>query len=478
MLRSLNRWLEVNRWVGDAIIAGLLLVLTVLGYVASGQRVEMLFSVALVVPLFARRSLPRTVSVVVALLCVWQLTVVFGPVLGDVVVVVVVHAAAAHVRTRWWGIATWAAAVCGAGAAAVLWFGADVPGFAAIGFAAGFGAVSAAYLLGARQRDQREHVEEQLAALEERNRLLAVERDQRAEMAAARERTIIARELHDIVAHSLTVIVVQADGAAAAVRAAPDRADIAPVVLDTIAATSREALAEMRRLVGVLRSGAAPAAADPGAAAARSSAPGNPPEAYAPSPGIPELPGLIEQVAGTGVDVTLAVSGHQRPLPPALGLTVYRVTQEGLTNVLRHGGPAASAHVEVRFAPAHLELVVTDDGRGAAAAPAVDGGGGHGLVGMRERVRVHGGTLVAGPRQGGGFRVAATLPLPPDRSDSPAVDARSAAGARGGSAAGADASAGSSADGPSSTVDLSVGEGGHGAAARSGVTAATVDGTR
>ncbi len=260
MLRTLNRWLEVNRWVGDGIIAGVLLVLTVIGYFASGQRAELVVSAILILPLFARRSLPRTVSVVVALLCLWQLTVVAGPILGDVAVVIVVHAATAHVRARWWGITTWAAAVCGAGVGAVLWFGADAPGLATVGFAAGFGAVSAAYLLGARQRDQREHVEEQLAALEERNRLLAVERDQRAEMAAARERTTIARELHDIVAHSLTVIVVQADGAAAAVRAAPDRADIAPMVLDTIAATSREALAEMRRLVGVLRSGAAPVA--------------------------------------------------------------------------------------------------------------------------------------------------------------------------------------------------------------------------
>ena len=214
----------------------------------------------LILPLFARRALPRSVTVVVALLCAWQLTVVSGPILGDVAVVVVVHAAAAHVRARWWGITTWAVAVCGAGLGAVVWFGADAPGLAMVGFAAGFGAVSAAYLLGARQLDRREHVEEQLAALEERNRLLAVERDQRAEMAAARERTTIARELHDIVAHSLTVIVVQADGAAAAVRAAPDRADIAPLVLDTIAATSREALAEMRRLVGVLRSGASPGA--------------------------------------------------------------------------------------------------------------------------------------------------------------------------------------------------------------------------
>jgi signal transduction histidine kinase len=440
MLRTLNRWLEVNRWVGDAIIAGVLLVVILIGYFTSGQRAELVVSAILILPLFARRALPRTVTVVIALLCVWQLTVVSGPILGDVAVVIVVHAAAAHVRERWWGIATWAAAVCGAGLGAVLWFGADAPGLAMVGFAAGFGAVSAAYLLGARQRDQREHVEEQLAALEERNRLLAVERDQRAEMAAARERTTIARELHDIVAHSLTVIVVQADGAAAAVRAAPNRADIAPMVLDTIADTSREALAEMRRLVGVLRSGAAPDASavsssrsgpgsgtGPGSGSGSGPVPavGDPPVVYAPSPGVPDLAALVEQVTGTGLAVTLTVSGRRRPLPPALGLTVYRIVQEGLTNVLRHGGPAASAWVELRFDTTHLELTVTDDGRGAAASPGVfgdEGAGGHGLVGMRERVRVHGGTIVAGPRQGGGFGVSATLPLPQ-------VAAGSAAGA-------------------------------------------------
>ncbi len=111
--------------------------------------------------------------------------------------------------------------------------------------------------------------------------------------------------------------------------------------------------------------------------------------------------------------MTLTVSGPQRPLPPALGLTVYRVVQEGLTNVLRHGGPAACARVELIFTATHLRITVIDTGRGAAAPPADPDGGGHGLLGMRERVRVHDGALRAGPRQGGGFEVSVELPLPP-----------------------------------------------------------------
>ena len=422
MLRSLNRWLEANRWIGDAVIATALLATMPLAYQGS-TRGELLFSALLILPLYARRSLPRTVTVTVAALCLLQLFLLPRPVLGDVAALFVVHAATAHVQHRGWGIGAWAAAVTGAAAAAVLWFGAADPSNAVVAFASGFGAVSAAYLLGARQRDRREHVDEQLTALQERNRLLAIERDQRAEMAATQERTTIARELHDIVAHSLTVIVVQADGAAAAVRAAPDRADIAPMVLDTIAATSREALAEMRRLVGVLRSGAAPrpssgtgvgtAPVQQTPAAAASAARGDAQVAYAPSPGVEELAALVEQVAGTGLPVTLTVSGPKRPLPAALGLTVYRVVQESLTNVLRHGGPAACAGVELLFTPTHLLLKVIDTGRGAAAVTADPDGGGHGLLGMRERVRVHDGVLQAGPRQSGGFEVWVELPLPP-----------------------------------------------------------------
>ncbi len=138
-------------------------------------------------------------------------------------------------------------------------------------------------------------------------------------------------------------------------------------------------------------------------------------------------------MSGTGLDVTLTVSGPQRPLPPALGLTVYRIVQEGLTNVLRHGGPAASARVDLHFAAGHLQLTVTDNGRGAAASPGPfgdDGARGHGLVGMRERVRVHGGTLATGPRQSGGFQVAVTLPLPPALDGPTAVGAGTAADTR------------------------------------------------
>jgi len=238
MLRGINRWLEANRWAGDAAIVSGLLLASLLAH-SSSDRVGLVMSAALILPLYARRSAPRSVLVAVTLLCVLQLLVLPVPVFGDVAAPLAVHAVSAHVRDRRWGIGALAAGLVGALLGAVQWAGGRVgqEQFVLL-FGAAAASVAAAYLLGARQRDQRERVQEQFATLQERNRLLAVERDQRAEVVAAAERARIARELHDIVAHSLSVIVVQASGAAAAVTAAPNSAaELAPRVLDTIADT-------------------------------------------------------------------------------------------------------------------------------------------------------------------------------------------------------------------------------------------------
>jgi len=402
MLRSVNRWLEANRWAGDAVIATGLLLIAVLAYGPTQNSRALLISVLLILPLYARRSRPRSVLVSVTLLCLLQLAVLDEPVFGDIAAPLVVHAVTAQVQDRRWGVGALITGLVGAVIGAWQWQSRLVYGSEQFLLLAGAGvaAVITAYLLGARQRDQRERTQEQFAALQERNRLLAVERDQRTEMTAAAERARIARELHDIVAHSLSVIVVQADGGAAAITAAPDSAaELGPRVLGTISATSREALAEMRRIVAVLRSGNA----DHGNADHGAEDP-----AYAPAPGTTDLPALVAQVSAVGVPVSLDTIGPARALPSTTDLTVYRVVQESLTNVIKHAGPAASVRVTVAYADRQVQVSVLDDGRGSAGP---GDGEGHGLIGMRERVLLQGGSLRVGPLAGGGFAVQATLPV-------------------------------------------------------------------
>jgi signal transduction histidine kinase len=214
--------------------------------------------------------------------------------------------------------------------------------------------------------------------------MLAAERDQQATLAAAAERARIARELHDVVAHSLSVVIAQADGGRYAAEQDPRAATAA---LHTIARTAREAQAEMRRALGIL-----------------SERPGAP---MHPQPGIGELASLVARTREAGLAVELTEEGRPRDLTPAAGVTVYRVVQEALTNVLKHAGPEATAYVTLGWEPDRVTLVVRDDGSGAAAR---DDGRGRGLVGMRERVEPRGGTLLAGPHPDGGFEVRAAIP--------------------------------------------------------------------
>jgi signal transduction histidine kinase len=180
------------------------------------------------------------------------------------------------------------------------------------------------------------------------------------------------------------MVVVQAEAGAAA-GGPPERLEEA---FDAIADTGRTALAELRRLLGVLRS--------PGEAASRQ-----------PQPGVAQLEPLVESVRRAGLPVEVRVEGNGRPLPPGVDLSAYRIVQEALTNVVRHAGPA-TARVHIRYAPAAVDIEVTDDGRGGRAPGRGDG---HGIVGMRERAALYGGSLEAGPLPGGGFRVTASLPV-------------------------------------------------------------------
>jgi signal transduction histidine kinase len=232
-------------------------------------------------------------------------------------------------------------------------------------------------------------------AVEQRVRLLETERDQQARIAVAEERTRIARELHDVVAHAVSVIVVQADGATYAIR---DNPDLAEQAMRTISDTGREALTELRRLLDVLRR------TDESGDADRS-----------PQPGLAALPEMLDKVRAIGLPVMLVFRGDLAGLPAAVGLGIYRIVQEALTNTLKHGGPGTSSAVRVEQVNGQIEVEVTDDGRGTPRELA-EFSGGNGLIGMRERAAVLGGTLDAGPRRSGGWQVLARFPVRSERA--------------------------------------------------------------
>jgi signal transduction histidine kinase len=257
-----------------------------------------------------------------------------------------------------------------------------------------------------------------LAELRDRAARLERERDQQGALAAAAERARIAREMHDIVAHHLTVMVTLSDAAVAVSDAAPERSERATDVMRRVSATGRTALADTRRLLGVLREPPAGRSADNG-----SQGPGEEAaEARQPVPGLGQLEALIEQVRSAGLDTTLEVRGEAPEVPVGVQLTVYRLVQEALTNTLKHGGAGARATVRLRFQPGEVLVDIDDDGAGAPPAPRPASGSapataGGGLVGMRERARAYGGDVEAGPREPGGWKVSGRLLL--DAGDAP-----------------------------------------------------------
>jgi signal transduction histidine kinase len=256
-------------------------------------------------------------------------------------------------------------------------------------------AVTVAWLSGENIRSRRV----QVSTLQDRARRLEQDREARARQAVGEERLRIARELHDVVAHSMSVIAVQAGVANHVIDSRPE---LARQALATVETNTRSALVEMRRLLGVLRQGDEPSAS------------------LAPPPGLSQVADLVEQFRQAGLTVDLRLDGEPDAVPDGVpdgvDLSAYRIVQEGLTNVLRHGGPRAKVTIEHRAGA--IEIDISDDGRRpdqefVASAPVADAGrgAGHGLIGMRERVSVFGGTLVAEDRPGGGFRLAATLPF-------------------------------------------------------------------
>lgn len=340
-----------------------------------------------------RRRMPERMLLLTAGLGVAQLVADVEVFPSDFAMLVIIYTVAAHDGPRWASRFALVGGACAATLATVRWPLEETGTGGLIFFTVVMTAPFVlAWVLGDSIRTRRAY----FAQLEERATRLEKEREAQAKVAVAAERARIARELHDVVAHNVSVMVVQADGAAYVLDTAPDQARQA---LTTISGTGRQALAEMRRLLGVLRTSDAPESGE-----------------YVPQPDVEQIEELVEQVRRAGLTVDFKVEGTPRPLPSGVELTAYRIVQEALTNTRKHGGPEAGASVRLVYFDDGLGLLVEDDGRGAAHELYEDGGAdgrGHGLIGMRERVGMVGGTLDAGPRPGGGFRISALLPLKP-----------------------------------------------------------------
>ncbi|MFE9186480.1 sensor histidine kinase [Micromonospora haikouensis] len=352
---------------------------------------------AMAVALLFRRAHPSAVGAAVAVLAGVQVVAGWGPLAFDVAVLIALYSVVKYAERLRDGIVAGAVAAVGVVLAALQIEAAVAWWASAIWFALMTGAV---WLMGLNVRTRRLYV----LSLEERAATLEREREAEARAAVAEERTRIARELHDVVAHSMAVMIVQADGARYLFDRDPQTAREAVRV---VADTGRQALEEMRRLVGVLRETSSPGPADgPDGAAAPALAA----EPTHRRPALVELPELLDRFRAAGLRVDATVTGEPPALPPGLELTVYRVVQEALTNALKHAGVGATVTLGLTHTPDAVVVRVVDDGRGRPVVrPAPSGG--HGLVGMRERVTVYDGSLTAGPTPAGGWQVEARLPL-------------------------------------------------------------------
>lgn len=349
--------------------------------------------VAMCAPLVLRRAYPWVALVGSGVAGAVHVVVLPDPTVSVVAVPVVVHSLA-----RWSTIGVARAALAVGLAGAVLgparWLTGRPESPALrdwVTVIVGCGAVVvAAFVAGRRAREREELAAQRERDSAERHRLALAERERAVRRAADDERHEVAREIHDLVAHSLAVIAVQAEGGRSAVARHPHRS---AEILAVIADTSREALDELRRVVAMLRRHESV-----------------PPASFRPAVGLDDVTDLVARLDGRA---RLCVWGDRRGVGPLVGLTVYRIVLESLTNVLRHAGPAARAEVAITVTDRDVTVEVRDDGRGDGRGGAAGSDGhGTGLVAMRERVELHGGILSHGPRAGGGFEVRAVLPLP------------------------------------------------------------------
>ena len=390
-LRDPFRWIIENPGTVDAIVFGgaaLLLLLLSLGTGSSGWWT--LFSVPMVAAGALCRVRPLLGVVIIGVLAVLHLVLMVPVVVGDAMTFYAMFCAVAYGRPLVHGIGV-AAGLLGVIAQAVYWgiaalldpYGGPVQAVTSFGMLMIVGTITivAVWALANLQRAR----VRQLALTRDRAEQAVREREQRTALAVADERARIAREMHDVVAHSLSVIIAQADGGRFVAEQKPEKA---VEVLGTIGETGRAALADMRSLLGVLRQ--------------------EDETSFGPQPGPEMLPELVERVRAAGLEVELELDAPLEDLPQALGVSVFRLVQESLTNVLKHAGPGATAAVRSLRTADELVIEVLDDGQGTD--PTSDGQG-HGLTGMRERMSVFGGTLQAGPLPSRGYRVRATVPL-------------------------------------------------------------------
>jgi len=372
-----RRVMRTHPLATDMLLAAVLLIVCsvwLAGSPFAGYRAAVV-QTAMIVPLAVRRLYPSAVFLAISAIAFGQWLLGF-PLLGDAALLVALYTVAAHEsRIR----ALLAAGLLEAGAvmAAVKWQPAGPPNRSLLFLSA---MVVAALFAGLTVASGSRY----LAWMDERARRLEVERDQQAVIAAAAERTRIARELHDIVSHSLSVVITLADAAAVVSRADPARGVEAMTEASEV---GRRALTDMRAMLGVLRTD-------------------EPAAGLAPQPGIGDLGALVERIRATGLPVDLTVEGRPFPLGAAAELTAYRIVQEALTNTLRHAA-ARHASVTIAYDEPQVRIRIVDDG--IAKAPA--GRRGHGIDGMRERAALHGGTLRAGPTPDSaeGWLVEATL---------------------------------------------------------------------
>ncbi len=443
-MSALYAWLRRHPRLVDGVLAAVLAFLGLATAFGLHRYLMIPVTLALTIPVVFRRTHPVGAFAAVIAVGAFQVAFLLRPTAPDLAIVVLLYTVAAYTVRR---ISVTGLAICLLGSAAELaelhphMVRSGLSNWALMGLILFAGPCLIAWVLGDSMRYRRAYY----ANLEERAARLERDRDAQAKIAATAERARIARELHDVVAHNVSVMVVQADGAAYALGTDPGRAREA---LAAISATGRQALTEMRVLLGVLRkndesepaataavAGQAGAASLVGAAGptgpagpAGSPGPARPVNSVssadsvrpvsatartvgtaelAPMPGIGQLDDLLEQTRAAGLPVSCTVEGEPRPLPDGTALAAYRILQESLTNTRKHAGPWARASVLLRYAPDAVEVVVTDSGLGGAAA---SDGAGHGLTGMRERAALYGGSVQAGPRPEGGFQVTALLP--------------------------------------------------------------------
>ncbi|MEE1620772.1 sensor histidine kinase [Zafaria sp. J156] len=379
---AVDLWLALTLWFLFGLLPGIVAAFTPAFAVLAVSSIQLL-------ALIWRRTRPGASAAVVVAGSLLQLAFVDTFLPSQVAVPITLYTLAAYGR-RWQSLAGLALGITGA-LMATLRFGTVGGAFSVEGLVLSFLGISLIVLLSWTFGDLARNRRLALKAVTDRARRLEVERQQERELAAADERHRIAREMHDIVAHTLSIIITQADGAR---YAAADRPGLAVETLGTIADEGRKSLREMRRLLGVLRS-------DDEASSA-------------PLPTLEDIPELVEATRTSGLDVVLGASGNRRrSLPPGAELAAYRAVQEGLTNVIRHAGPAVTATVRTDWGAGGLTVSVVDNGRGATASEETAGSR-QGLVGMAERVRLYDGTVHAGPRPAGGFEASVFIPYSED----------------------------------------------------------------